>query len=267
MDSQLQRRFLSSYGPAVQTLVEEAGVADAGALQEPHLPLWGESYSLSSVRLAFIGRDTRNWGEMTPFLSQARENSEDACLRWQQYFRGLPFVDWTNRAGTSFWDTVFRILACVYGVENWKDLRQRKQEHLLRTFVWAETNSVELWSAQSVARWEMRTQKKADAATWRKLKAASERSLDRLSLILDVFSPHAVIVLNWCVPAHYWDRPLAWSAVSHYLRHAVDQPTGTHVFHTAHPAWLGRSRGRLPQIVKLISERLPSGAKCDGTSF
>jgi hypothetical protein len=257
MDSILKTRFLSRYGSAILSLVDEAGVIDAGSLQEPHLPLWGQAYAQAPVRLAFIGQDTRNWGEMTPFLAQARESPEQACLRWQSYFRELPYVKWTNRAGTSFWDTVFRILAGANGIKTWKDICRGRHDDLLRTFVWAEVNSVELWTAQAVARWETRTKKKADIQVWRKLKLASERCLDRLSLILDVFSPHAIVILNWHIPAHYWDRHLEWTTITDHLRHATDGKTGAQVFHSAHPAWLGRKRSRLTEVIQLISERLP----------
>src|SRR5204862_7309288 len=101
--------------------------------------------------MAFIGRDTRRWGEMNEFIAAAKQNGQDALFRSEEYFYGLPFVSenprWTNNFGTSFWDTVMQFVAAFHGVADWTEIKKRQHDHLLQSFIWAQTNSVETWGA------------------------------------------------------------------------------------------------------------------------
>jgi hypothetical protein len=115
-------------------------------------------------------------------------------------------------------------------------------------------NQVEQWNGVALKRWEKRMSKKADHAAWTRLKAASERRLDSISAILDIFRPHIVIIMNWNLSSGYLDRPMQLEEISKYVRYAVDGTQGAHVFQTAHPTWLSHKK-MIGPVLKTIVEK------------
>ena len=228
---QLRRRYEDTYTASVGAFVEEAGEVDATGIPEAHLPLWGKNYGTTGIRAAFVGRDTRGWGDMNAFLDHAKRDVRSAIFRCEAEFLELPFTEWTNNFGTSFWDTVMRYLAAFHGAPDWKALKRRENDEVLHSFVWANSNAVELYGSSAA-------HNKADFKAWQTLKTAGERHLDSFSPILEVFRPHVAVVMHWQLSEGYWGRPLQWEEIGEYALYAQDAKSGTHVFHTPHPTWL-----------------------------
>jgi hypothetical protein len=228
---ELRQRYEDHYAGAVSAFVKEAGDAIPKGIPEVHLPLWGKQYAKADLRVAFIGRDTKGWGDMGAFLEEAKRNVGSAIFRTEEEFHELPFTDWTNNFGTTFWDTVLQYLAMFHGVLDWKDLKRREIPDVLHSFVWANTNAVEQWGVTAA-------HNGADFESWQRLKETSERNLDSFSAILKVFRPHVAIVMHWEVADRYWGRQLEWEKLADYASYAHDAETGTQIFATAHPTWL-----------------------------
>ena len=128
-----------------------------------------------------------------------------------------------------------QFLAELHGVPDWRQLKRRQRDDILHTFVWAQTNAVELWEATPSI-------EGADFQAWRTIKSASERHLDSFAAILNIFRPHLSIVMNWTVSDSYWDCPLQFEGIGDHVAYALSEPHGTHVFNLAHPTWLRGDR-------------------------
>ena len=237
MNESTRQRYESHYINAVGAFLRDVGDVNATGIPEVHLPLWGKNYDSTKLRAAFIGRDTRVWGDMPTFLSEAKQNIQTAIFRSEAEFLGLPFKKWTNNFGTTFWDTVMRFLAAFNGISDWREVKRGRNDEILHNFVWANTNAVERWEVTA-------KNEQANFEAWRRLKTASEQHLDSFSAILEVFRPNVVIVMNWEISGNYWRRPLKWETIGDHVYYAFDASQGTHIFHTAHPTWLNLNKMR-----------------------
>jgi len=250
-DQEIIQRYVAHYSKAVAAFIHEVGEVDASGIPEPHLPLWGSTYETAKLRTVFIGRDASCWGGMPFFLESARNDIQTVIpLKMRQKEFRDDFVLWTNNFGTSFWDTARQHMAAIHHVADWKMLEEEKKNEILQSLVWANANSVELWTASAVKRWETKASKAAKASkranfeSWKRLKAASERQLDSFPAILEVFRPHLAIVMNWRISPNYWGSARKWEALGDHVNYTRDESYGTHVFHTAHPTWLSRKKMR-----------------------
>lgn len=231
----MRQHFQEYYADRVRSFAAEVGDINAKGIPEVHLPLWGRHYETTLLKIAFVGRDTRYWGCMEDFLKAAKDNPEAVVFRNEAEFLDLPFTGWTNNFGTSFWDTVMQFLALFHGVQDWRQLKRRQRDDILHTFVWAETNAVELWGSTP-------SMEGADFQAWRKLKSASERYFDSFAAILSIFKPNLAIIMNWTVPDSYWDCPLQFQSIGDHVEYALAASHDTHVFKIAHPNWLRGDR-------------------------
>lgn len=245
MNPSIKREYEKHYTSKVAAFLHEVGEIDAACIPDPHLPLWGKHYETATPRIAFIGQDTRYWGEMADFRNIAKRDLQAAIFGHEDVFRDLPFTGWTNNFGTTFWDTVMQFLAIFHGVPDWQQLKRRERDDILQTFVWAQTNAVELWeSTPSI--------EGADFEAWQQFKTASERHLDSFSSLLRIFRPQFAIVMNWTVRDDYWNLPLQWETLGHHVRYALDSTHATHIFHTAHPNGMRYDRR---EIFEMISNK------------
>jgi hypothetical protein len=235
MNNQIRQQYEKHYASKVPDFLREVGEINAAGIPDPHLPLWGNSYEFAEPKIVFIGQDTAYWGDMNAFRETAKHDLHAAIFGHEDVFRDLLFTRWTNNFGTTFWDTVMQFLAVFHNIPDWQQLKRRERDDILQTFVWAQTNAVELWGSTP-------SKEGADFEAWKTFKTASERQLDSFASILDIFRPHLVIVLNWTVRDEYWDIPLQWTRIGDYVDYAFDASHSTHVFHTAHPTFLRGER-------------------------
>jgi hypothetical protein len=186
------------------------------------------------LKVAVIGRDTRYWGDMRHFIQAAKESPDEAILRGKGEFDALDFTGWTNNFGKTFWDTSMKILAGIHGVSDWKSLKRREEESVLRSFMWANVNSVERYEVtpqENQVPWDI----------WRKVKDASEEYLDSFKNILEIFTPNVVVLMNWDPGAHFIDFYIKWDEFGNHQAYAFYEPSKTHIIATAHPTWLNQN--------------------------
>ncbi len=228
-------RFIASYEKRVISFVEEVDSLGTDGIPEPHLPLWGSEYNAANIKIGIFGRDTRSWGSMVDFLDHAKKCPEASIFRKQRTFREFEFTKWTNNFGKTFWDTALRILAGIHGIEDWKSLKKRKNENVLNSFLWGNTNSVEKYKVTAKRRG-------VPFDVWKNVKTASERHFDSLENILQIFRPDVLFILNWSLPSAFVDIPIMWENNGDHLAHAFIPETNTNIFLTAHPSWLNKKK-------------------------
>lgn len=225
--------FENAYLERVKEFANDVANVDTSGIPEPHLPHWGIEYENAPWKIGFIGIDTLGWGYFSDFSKAVKEDPRQSLYRGKEEFDDFEFVNWTNNFGTTFWDTSLKILAGLYGIDDWKSLKRLENTEPLKRFFWANANSVEQFKATPES-------KGASWDNWHKVKVSSEKHIDSFRRILDVFQPHVVFLLNWEPGGHFLDFPIAWNIYEDYQAEAVDPTTGCLILNTAHPGLLSR---------------------------
>jgi hypothetical protein len=196
---------------------------------------------------------------MADFVASAQISLDAAHLRRIEEFRTLPFLghEWRNRRGTSFWDTVLKLLALVHE-QDFRRFCTESHSELLGSFLWAEAHSMELWSGGAAHRWKQRTGNEANKTTWTALKEQSQHCFDSLPLLCEVFKPDAAVILTAHVPNDYWGNALEWSKPVNLVRRAIIPETGTTILHAKHPSWVARRLGQIEydRMIATLGEQI-----------
>jgi hypothetical protein len=252
MPSALETRYDAQYSPLLTSFLRDVEVQDVAGLPEPHFPLFGSSYETAKPKVVFVGRDTRGWGNMAEFLADAKQDARRALHRHQLAFESLEFTNWTNKFGSSFLDTVLKILARLHSIDDWKQLKRRYFPEVLRSFVWANTNSVEITPGAA-----------ATYSTWKVVKQASAAHFDRLDILLDVFAPDIVIIMYWGVGEAYLGRNVKWEPLGDHVQCGRCSGYTERIFKTAHPTWLSHQKLQAKVIEIITTECLTKGSTSD----
>jgi hypothetical protein len=230
------KRYLERYCPLIIDFVESIRNTDYNKVPQPFLPLFGQGYEKAETRIAFVGIETRGWGNMTDFVNAVDEHPEEALLDEFTEFDKLEFCDWGNNFGNTFWDFNFKFLAQYYSLENWKQLKWGDNEEILRSFAWGNTNSIEGFSVTA-------EKKGVKHENWLAVKQASKR-FDKGKYILETLQPHIMVVMSWHTPEDW-----LCDGIDDFLKDEIDDyfwyyfiaNSETHVLWTAHPTWLSKN--------------------------
>src|SRR5437899_2381608 len=131
----IRQRFDTAYSQRAIAFADAIKDMEASGIPEPHLPHWGKLYETSPLRVGIIGRDARSWGDMNDFVRAVRIDPIAAIHRGDEEFDSLAFTGWTNNFGKTFWDTAMKILTGLHGISDWKRLKRREEETVLRSFL------------------------------------------------------------------------------------------------------------------------------------
>lgn len=254
--SDLRSRYDEHFSKRVESFVQTVGEINATGVPEAHLPLYGTGYEESLLKIGFIGVDTNGWGDKTTFMNAfieaVKSDPKKAIHRYEEDFNELQFTGWTNNFGTAFWDMAFRLLAGLYDIPDWKTLKRREPENILRSFFWANANSVELYR-------DTPSKNKVPKDVWRRLKDASEKHLDSFETLIEVFLPDVVVIMNWEPSGHFMDVSLNWETLGDHLAFATHPAAKTQVFKTAHPTWLNQNDLYDPAVAEIIKKAKEDG--------
>ncbi|WP_428661961.1 hypothetical protein [Runella sp.] len=195
MNTLLDENFSQVYRPLAADFanaVSEINCKDE--VLEPFLPLYGPLYETADTRIVFVGIETKGWGSLNGFVTQALQNPESALFRHSDVFDELLFCKeiWGNNFGTGFWDFIFKFLAKFYCIEDWKQLKQGQHPEILQSFAWANTNAVERHHVTAEKHGLSKQQ-------WDIIKTAS-KPFDRAKHMIDALQPHLMIILSWNTP-------------------------------------------------------------------
>ena len=225
--------FLKVYKPLASTFYSRIANLNVEGMPEPFFPVFGQNYAAAKIKIAFVGMETRGYGEMKNFMRDASESISKSLLREQEEFDSFEFTRWTYNFGMDFWSFVLKFLARFHGVENWKELKNRMRADILSSFAWANINTVE--------RYEITAKKQnVEWSIWSKIKQASTL-FDRGENIIRALDPHLIVIVHWDCHESWLTDGLVLEekdVVGDHLWYLKIQPTNTHVVWTAHPTWL-----------------------------
>ena len=233
MNPTLDNQHRAYYTPRIASFLEDVAGTNPTGIPEPHFPVWGENYASAPVKIAIIGEETRGWGEMSHFLTQAQVAPIDACRGSEEEFRSFEFLNWTNNFGKTFWDTSLKLIAGVRGITDWKQLKRGEITQPLTEFLWANTHALEAYHVTA-------KHNHTKPEDWEVYNKASLEHFDSLKGILTTFQPDVMFILNWDLEGAFLDVALEWETLGSHQRSAYYKPTGTQIMHTAHPTWLNR---------------------------
>lgn len=239
MNESIRQQFEKHYLEKVAAFIGDVADVDATGIPEIHLPLWGTNYETAKLRIAFVGMETKYWGDMGEFIGEAKQNPQTAIFRNEAWFHEFKFLESTNNFGTSFFDAVMQFLALFHNIPDWHELKARQYDGLLRSFVWAETNAIERHTTEA--------HEGVNSELWGKLKAASRRHLDSYSAMADIFRPHIVVVMDTNSDPYFLgsapERDPGFEEIGDHLWYGRDPVLKTHIFNTAHPNYFFRNTG------------------------
>lgn len=229
--------FVAYYKPLVRDFCNDPHlpVDHLGGITEPFLPAFGDLYEQASPRVVFIGMETRGWGHAEQFVQQGRRDPGIPIRAGLEDFRQLPFVKWGNNFGTAFWDAVFFILATLHSLDDWKVLKRRMNDGVLRSFAWGNCNAIERYAVTAGL-------EGASKDAWQRVKTASLR-FDRFEHIVRSLAPDVAVVMYWGMEPRRYLHGLNCeiSTAEKGLRHFVVD--GVHIFNVPHPRSMSYSRG------------------------
>lgn len=228
----ISETFENVYRPIVDSFITSLlsrPATDYVGIPHLFLPAWGKNYHHALIRIAIIGKETRSWlPNLDQFLLDYQKEKYDFS-KDREEFQHFDFTDasWMGGKPTraSFWGFWMNVLAKTYGIDNWEEIKERKYNILIDSFLWGNANSI----ATSTA-----TEVNAEAPGYWFAKKKST-VFDSVELIRRVFSPHVIILV------------CASSEMQHYLgdgfnllewknnRVAVFRKEDLLVFYAPHP--------------------------------
>ena len=187
----LEDKFNVVYRPLVDEYIKKLATRTPGDYKGiPHvfLPAWGKNYQYSLIRMAIVGKETRGWGpNLDEFIPLWLSGEYNFSLDREE-FQHLDFKDasWMGGRPTraSFWGAWMNVLAKVYGIDDWQEIRRGRFDCLLDSFVWGNANAIETCTSAGV---------NASAEGYSFAKKES-RVFDSIALLEQVFAPRVVIL-------------------------------------------------------------------------
>lgn len=241
----LEEKFDQVYYPLMDEFVNKLltrDISDYQGIPHPFVPIWGKNYEKAFKKIAIVGMETRGWGiSLDDFLGKYKSGQyrfeQDRCE-----FRNYKFRNWGTNKKWSFWGFWMRILANVYGIENWHELKNGKRNYLLDDFVWG--NCLSIQSKES-----KRTNASAKGYDYA-FKTAQE-CLNSIDYLEEVFAPDVVILTYKNCKAFLGN---GWECVADDKVKVLRRGELV-VFQCYHPYYLGR-RGMMEEYVHILSDLL-----------
>ena len=157
------------------------------------LPQYGTGYEAAAVKMAFVGKETYGWrgAWLNEFLHDAESGKWEKAFDMSA-FQNCDYVGWTQGPMTryKFWGFVMYLLAELYGIDNWNNLKKRSNPSLsvLSSFAWGNANAVETASSNELDRKVLNPEAHAAAL------AAADKHLNSFALLRDSLRPDMTLI-------------------------------------------------------------------------
>ena len=231
--SQFSTNYTNYYGRYVKKFCDDLSqwpTSDFEGMPKPFIPLFGDCYESSRLRIAFIGIDSLFWDDLPTFLADVPSQTEVLLAKDLDWFwKEVPFLDWNPRTRYKFWGFILYFLAKINGIDDWRLLKRDKTEKIIRSFAWGNSNSIEFYHSSA-------QKEGVPIEVWRRAKQASE-PLDRLKHVIATLAPQVVVIMNRGLDTGSYFKGLTIheeetrGGIVHYRVGSQ----GTHVFHFCHP--------------------------------
>ncbi len=195
----LRDRFLQHYIPLIQDFRRDLEASSLHALDvmpQPFLPLFGDSYERSALRMVIVGQDTKGYRSLKSFLEQESAEPGSGLKEALSEFQNRKFINWGKHRHT-FFGFVMMLMAELHGVQNWGMMKRDACREVLSSFAWGNGNAVEYWTS-SVSKGRV------PLTIWQAVRKAGAR-FDGIKHLVQALSPRVILVL-WkkMSPASYF---------------------------------------------------------------
>ncbi len=132
----ITQRYTQHYAPLVKSFCEEVSSSvtlEPDNLPEPFLPQFGKDYDSSALRVAFVGQDTKYWGDLKSFVAKGKDDPLLCLENNQDEFQSHDFTEWGSTRQT-FWGFVMMFLARLHGIEDWSVMKSGRCREILSSF-------------------------------------------------------------------------------------------------------------------------------------
>lgn len=246
---EIKQAYIDTYKYLLIDFAKEIKDVTHIGIPEPFLPLHGQLYCEANPRIAFVGMETRGWGDTSDFVKDISMEIDGVMFRNFEEFDELEFRFWGSNFGNSFWDFNFKFLAAFHSIDNWKEVKDGKHDEILRSFAWGNTNSIERYEVSAKGN-------NVAFENWHVVKKASKK-LDKAKYFLDLLKPNIMVILNWETKEEWLSEglatPLNRQEIDDHFWYYYLPGTQTHVLWTAHPTWLSKNRNFDDYIKYLVS--------------
>lgn len=238
MKSEIKDRYYAHYLQLIRGFVAEVDSHNLNIEPEtpqPFLPLFGEGYERSSLRLVIVGQDTKHWRCLKTFLTDCKVSPETQIEWGLGLFQRHDFVNWGG-GRYQFWGFAMMFLAALHGKSDWGVMKQRAHQEILNSFAWGNGNTIEYYDSSP---------KQMPREEWDLVRQAGER-FNGIRHLIVTLRPRAVVVLWKSMnPVSYFEG-YEFEQVEDRegVRHYRIPSEGVDIFHVPHPQrmkWEGSS--------------------------
>lgn len=240
----LAERRIAEYRTLIDDFQTEIRNIKPKGIQEPHIPVFGDYYEKCKYKLVFCGMETLGWGDLKDFL----EKDPVSLVTASDYtINDLEYIGWKRNDHATFWGFVLKFLAKFYNADL-SDLVDKKYPNILKSFIWANANSVERFEVSAA-------NKGAEFAAWQKVKKASLK-LDDINHIINVANPQVIFIVYKDAKEDFFLNDSTLTSAfeldnnnrKKYLRiddleyrysYYYRRDSNTHIFHLPHPRYMG----------------------------
>lgn len=238
MSTSIEDRYLKHYLPLVREFVHEVeslGFDIAPQTPQPFLPLYGERYESSSLRMVIVGQDTRGYGCLNNFINQQKTNPAQALDGSPDWFRAGGFVK-DGKSRHYFWGFAMMFLAALHGRSDWGVMKRGACREILSSFAWGNVNAVEYYDSSL---------KQMPPDHWQLIQKAAER-FNGIGHLIKTLRPRVVVVLSKRMNPSSYFAGLNFSLVEDRdsVRHFRIDAENVDVFQVPHPQ--GMLRKKIP---------------------
>lgn len=249
----IKERQKEEYIPLIKDFIDQVKGLDVTGITEPHIPSIGEYYENCRYKIAFCGMETNGWGSLSNFV----ENEPYKIIQeTNDTINDLEFLTWKKNDHATFWAFVLKFLSALYKLP-YKELAEGKYPEVLKSFIWANTNSIERFEVSA-------KDNGADKGMWEKVKEAS-LPFDNLNHLINVAKPNIVFMLykeapekffldmnNGYMGLNFQNKQTYFKQENSEYRYYYRRDSDTHIFCLSHPTWMGLHGKRIEYYVQRV---------------
>lgn len=278
---------LKNYKPIPRVNENGEQIPGKNRAPAPFLPIIGDGYYDASIKVAFYGMETYCWHDLYRFVTKFDKDNTQSLADVKAYtdgddkkytnrFHNHHGLDYENDSVFGFWKFVYSTLAGIY---NKDESVIRKDESILKSFIWGNVNAYEKYNAtwKDLKVDNKITDKKKD---WKCVFKAASKYFNSAQLLLPYTHPQIMVVFYWGMTRMWltnkegkWQdeekKEIVWSEfnsrhpelsdeqkniLKHYIRCyyvSYGSDSGTYVIRTMHPqGMLRRGKGMSPEMWK-----------------
>ena len=246
-----KEKFIQTYQQLLLPIADEIlKYPNYQDLYGPHIPGVGDNYwnLKNHPKIAFVGRDVGE-GQL---IGNGFENLRSYIEFYSKAINDCEILDWGINNQNTFAFFVVSLLSKVFN-KSVDEIVQKPETDILKSFVWANTNST--WNYQS---WN-NADKTMSYDTWLEILKLNG-SFDSLKLLIEATSPNIVIITHWTAHSNYFKNVRLIDILkSKHLAIYSDENSETLIIHINHPRNFFKDYGKGGNYVsRKIEEFYPS---------